>query len=128
MALKTSPANNIKIYSKLRPPLQQELYGSQQNLAQGTHEKNKKSTSGHKSANNLITYPKASSLAQDFPYSFYSNDNENNKQLVYLKNPIKGKLLEKTFKNATDTTNYQDLCHDVSATFTLERAFGQGVK
>jgi hypothetical protein len=114
---------NLKVYARLRPPLQHELYSSNTPSKEG--EKRGRPSTTSKSMNQSMTGSKQSSLVQDFMYSFYAPDNENNQKLIYLKNPVKGKLLEKSLREESEFETVHDLMPDVSAVFEFDKVFGQ---
>ena len=116
------PGQFLKVYAKLRPPLQDEIYSLSPNVSA---EKRMKQSASAKSHISHITYPKQSSLLQDFPYSFYCGDQENSKKLIFLKNPVKGKMLEKNLRTEKDFNSVHDILSDVSAVFEFDRVFGQ---
>ena len=117
----------MKIFARLRPPLQHEIYSSTTTTPSKDVEKKGKIPSQSKSMSHSITYPKQSSLHQDFLYSFYSTDDENNQKLIYLKNPVKGKLLEKNLKDESGFETVHDLLPEVSAVFEYDKVFGPSI-
>lgn len=123
MSTNSNLNSNIKIYGKVRPPLQHEIYASTSSAGSASEKKLK--TQSSKSS---ITYPKQSSLFQDYLYSFYCPEFENNQRIVYLKNPVKGKLLEKSFKIENETRTIQELIPEVSGVFELDKCYGQNAK
>lgn len=118
---------NLKVFARLRPPLQHEIYSSNTSFSKEGEKKGRPSTSSKSSSQN-ITYPKQSSLVQDFLYSFYAPETENNQKLIYLKNPVKGKQLEKTLKNDNDFETVHDLLPDISAVFEFDKVFGPNIR
>ena len=110
---------NIGVYCKVKPPSQNEIYGYKTD----SEPQNKRSRSTSASARQPKAQPKRSSLASDFHYNFFVCDDPAARKVIYLKNAIKGMLLDENITSESDLFHLQDNIFEDSKIYELTQTF-----
>jgi len=116
---------NVSVYCKVKPPTQNEIYGSTEPVSDNN---TKRSKSTMPSGNDRKAQPKRSSLASDFHYNFFVCDDSSTRRVIYLQNAIKGKLLDENVTNENDFFRLQDSIFENSKVYELTQTFSTNAR
>lgn len=116
---------NINVYCKVKPPSQNEIYGSAE-FTPDTSNRRSKSVSA--SGSYRKAQPKRSSLASDFHYNFFVCDEAATRKVIYLPNAIKGKLLDDSLASEHDLARLQHGIFENSKVYELTQTFSANAR
>lgn len=113
-------AARVKVYAKIKPPTQEELYATFANTQRGIPSARFLSPRDSK-AKTPLSMPL--SLLDDFPLSFYTFDASDSKKVFYFPNPISKRMLDETLYSENNSDPRRDSVFSSSRAFEFDRVF-----